>query len=70
MRGFIDGTGLTPGSESCRCGKDCEFPCWQRIGIAPSCVACECPPFPDEQSAEDEISYAKMLEEIKPDDKS
>jgi hypothetical protein len=29
--------------------------------------SCECPPFPDEQLAEDEISYAKMLEEIKPD---
>jgi hypothetical protein len=41
---FVDGTGVTPGSERCKCTAECEFPCWQRIGIAPACSACKCPP--------------------------
>ena len=43
---FLDGTGITPGTGECKCGPDCEMPCWQRIGIAPACGACGCPPFP------------------------
>lgn len=39
---FVDGTGVTPGSEGCKCGADCEFPCWQRLGMAPACGACGC----------------------------
>ena len=39
---FIDGTGITPGTEDCKCGNDCEFPCWQRLGIAPCCGSCGC----------------------------
>lgn len=26
----------------CSCGPDCEFPCWQRLGIANPCVDCGC----------------------------
>lgn len=26
----------------CRCGGDCDFPCWQRVGIAPPCEVCGC----------------------------
>jgi len=37
---FIDGTGITPGSEKCQCKPSCEFPCWQRLGIAPPCPDC------------------------------
>ena len=42
MTMFLDGTGITPGSEKCQCSEECEFPCWQRIGIASACVACGC----------------------------
>lgn len=27
---------------TCACGPDCEFPCWQRLGIANPCVDCGC----------------------------
>jgi hypothetical protein len=36
---FTDGNHNVPG---CRCGDSCEFPCWQRVGIAPPCEACPC----------------------------
>lgn len=26
----------------CECSRECEFPCWQRVGIAPLCAACGC----------------------------
>jgi hypothetical protein len=45
---FLDGTNVTPGSEKCVCGTDCEFPCWQRIGIGSACEVCGCPSFLDE----------------------
>lgn len=54
MSVFLDGTGITPGSEQCKCGKDCEFPCWQRVGWASACSSCGCPPFPDEEEEGDE----------------
>jgi len=31
-----------PGPSSCRCATDCEFPCWQREGIADPCTECGC----------------------------
>lgn len=55
MTVFLDGTGITPGSEKCKCGPECEMPCWQRIGIADACGACGCPPFPDDEP-EDEAA--------------
>lgn len=48
---FLDGTGITPGTEKCKCGNDCEFPCWQRLGIADACRSCGCPPFPEDEPA-------------------
>jgi hypothetical protein len=45
---FMDGTGITPGTEKCGCGPNCEFPCWQRLGWAPACRECGCPPFEEE----------------------
>ena len=26
----------------CACGKGCDFPCWQRVGIAGPCENCGC----------------------------
>lgn len=49
---FVDGTGITPGTESCKCGPECEFPCWQRLGIAEACSQCECPSFEDDGEEE------------------
>lgn len=46
---FVDGSRVSPGSEACRCGNDCEFPCWQRLGIAEACSSCACPPLPEEE---------------------
>lgn len=48
MATFLDGTGVTPGTEQCKCGPECELPCWQRLGWAPACSSCSCPSFPDE----------------------
>jgi hypothetical protein len=47
---FFDGTRITAGSEKCRCANDCEFPCWQRLGIAEACGACGCPPLPEDEA--------------------
>lgn len=41
---FIDGSEQYP---DCCCGDDCQFPCWQRVGVAPACEKCGCKPFPD-----------------------
>ena len=35
---FIDGDDRP----NCRCGGDCDFPCWQRVGIAAACEVCGC----------------------------
>lgn len=39
---FLDGTNVTPGTEGCVCGPECEFPCWQRLGLtsSPCCSGC------------------------------
>lgn len=47
---FVDGTGITPGTEGCCCTNACEMPCWQRLGIAPACGVCGCPPFPGDNN--------------------
>lgn len=41
---FSDGSHNVPG---CACGSSCQFPCWQRVGIADACEACDCLPFHD-----------------------
>lgn len=40
----------------CRCTVDCEFPCWQRVGIAPACEGCGCPPFTSYERREDDCA--------------
>jgi hypothetical protein len=52
MTMFIDGTGITPGSEKCCCTPECDFPCWQRLGLGPACEFCGCPPFPEALAAQ------------------
>lgn len=43
---FADGPGFTIGTENCRCGSTCDWPCWQRLGITEEpCEECHCPPF-------------------------
>lgn len=40
---FLCGKGHTRGTENCRCTNECEFPCWQRIGLTDQmCVTCGC----------------------------
>lgn len=45
----IDGSINHPG---CKCGVECEMPCWQRVGIAPACESCGCVAFPYDYSAD------------------
>jgi hypothetical protein len=42
MSAFVDGDRVTPGTERCVCGPECEFPCWQRLGLTsePCCPGC------------------------------
>lgn len=46
MSAFMDGNRITPGTERCVCGNDCEFPCWQRLGLTeqPCCAGCPSEP--------------------------
>ena len=39
---FMDGNRITPGTENCKCGPQCEFPCWMRLGLTdhPCCPDC------------------------------
>lgn len=49
---FIDGSRVTPGTDRCMCDspeprpdgrrRDCEMPCWQRLGLTeiPCCPDC------------------------------
>lgn len=46
MTVFADGTGVTPGTEQCKCGPRCEMPCWQRIGLTTTPCCDGCPPLP------------------------
>lgn len=41
---FMDGNRVTPGTAKCVCGPDCEFPCWQRIGVTDQACCPGCPP--------------------------
>lgn len=40
--GFVDGH-----PPECRCGRDCEMPCWQRVGLTSQPCCKGCPPLPD-----------------------
>lgn len=43
MSVFVDGSANYP---SCRCKPDCDFPCWQMVGLSDEpCQACGCAPF-------------------------
>lgn len=44
---FMDGNRVTPGTDECVCGSECEFPCWQRIGLTSQPCCKDCPPLPD-----------------------
>jgi hypothetical protein len=54
---FIDGSRITPGTEKCMCDstvplpfgqqRDCEFPCWQRLGLTSSPCCPDCAPLPE-----------------------
>lgn len=43
---FADGNHNVPG---CKCGPNCEMPCWQRVGL--TSLAC-CPGCPDLETPE------------------
>jgi hypothetical protein len=40
---FMDGNRITPGTDRCVCGPDCEFPCWQRLGLTDQACCPGCP---------------------------
>ena len=56
-RVFVDGSRVTPGTEKCHCDeptlrpdgrrRNCEFPCWQRIGITSTPCCPDCAPLPE-----------------------
>lgn len=53
---FVDGPGITPGAENCKCGPDCECPCWQMLGLTddPVCGVCGCSPAPATEGSRDD----------------
>lgn len=61
MTVFVDGTGVTAGTEGCKCGRACEMPCWQRVGITTSPCCEACPPLPavdEDDDADTPTKYA------------
>ena len=38
----LDGVFVERAPTTCACLPDCEFPCWQRLGIANACEECGC----------------------------
>jgi hypothetical protein len=48
---FLDGNRVTPGTECCVCGPDCEFPCWQRVGLTTQPCCPGCPPLASDDVA-------------------
>jgi hypothetical protein len=49
----LDGSRVTPGTEECHCdedGRECEFPCWQRIGLTSQPCCPDCAPLPDPEA--------------------
>jgi hypothetical protein len=51
---LVDGHRVTPGTEGCRCGPACEFPCWQRVGLTDRACCPGCQPLDDEQQGTEE----------------
>lgn len=51
---FLDGNRVTPGTEKCKCGPDCEMPCWQRIGLTSQPCCPDCGPLPSDEDLADE----------------
>lgn len=59
MTTFIDGSRITPGTERCMCDskvprpdgrpRDCEFPCFQRIGLTTDPCCPDCAPLPGDE---------------------
>jgi hypothetical protein len=50
-RTFLDGNRVTPGTEQCVCGRECEMPCWQRIGLTDRPCCSGCAPLPRADAA-------------------
>lgn len=48
---FVEAEGFTPGSAGCKCGRLCEWPCWQRAGLTaePCCKTCAPLPAVDDE---------------------
>jgi hypothetical protein len=52
MTAFLDGDRVTPGTEGCKCGPQCELPCWMRIGLTSKACCSDCAPLPDLEEGE------------------
>lgn len=50
---FVDGNRVTPGTEKCKCGPECEMPCWQRIGLTDQPCCPDCGPLPPKEESDD-----------------
>jgi len=37
----------------CRCGYNCSWPCWQRLGLTEASCCSGCPPIPSEEAIRD-----------------
>lgn len=61
---FTDGTINMPG---CKCGQDCPMPCWQRIGTAPACEACNCAAFDAKPDPNDHADTLAGMSDIWPE---
>lgn len=59
MSMFMDGDRVTPGTERCVCGPDCEFPCWQRIGLTETPCCKGCAPLGDDDYTPEDIAYER-----------
>jgi len=49
---FVDGNRVTPGTEKCRCTIECEWPCWQRLGLTAEPCCPDCAPLPEPEPEE------------------
>lgn len=57
---FLDGSRITVGTAKCMCDsdtprpdgrpRDCEFPCWQRVGMTTQPCCPDCAPLPEVDS--------------------
>ncbi len=56
---FADGSRATPGTEGCKCDskgpcpdgkpRNCEFPCWQRLGMTSEPCCPDCAPLEEDE---------------------